>query len=110
MLCLHVLTLDFLAAGGSFVILQGIVLYPDHRVEALIEENQHVRGVRTRTGDTFQAGHVVVASGAWTTLPVPDLVPLLKITGHPVFHLKPANPDLFTPPHFVVFTADISQS
>jgi glycine/D-amino acid oxidase-like deaminating enzyme len=34
----------------------------------------------------------------------------VKVTGHPVFHLKPANPDLFTPPDFVVFTADIAHT
>jgi glycine/D-amino acid oxidase-like deaminating enzyme len=89
---------------------KGIILYPDHVVEALIEEDHHIRGVRTRTGDIFHAEHVVVAAGAWTALLVRDLAPILKITGHPVFHLKPANPDLFTPPHFVVFNADIAHT
>ena len=27
-----------------------------------------------------------------------------------VFHLKPENPELFTPPNFLVFTADISNT
>ena len=76
----------------------------------MIEENHHVRGVRTRAGDILHAEHVVIASGAWTVLLVRDLAPILKITGHPVFHLKPANPDLFTPPHFVTFTADVGQT
>jgi glycine/D-amino acid oxidase-like deaminating enzyme len=89
---------------------KGITLYPDHMVEALIEEDHHVKGVRTRSGDTFYAEHVVVASGAWTPLLLQELAPILKITGHPVFHLKPANLDLFTPPHFVVFNADIAQT
>jgi|SRR5581483_1926701 len=89
---------------------KGIALYPDHLVEALIKEDHHVKGVRTRSGDTFSAEQVVVASGAWTPLLLQELAPILKITGHPVFHLKPANPDLFTPPHFVVFTADIAQT
>lgn len=89
---------------------KGIVLYPDRMVEALIEEDHHVKGVRTRAGDTFYAEHVVVASGAWTPLLLHELAPILKVTGHPVFHLKPANLDLFTPPHFVVFNADIART
>jgi glycine/D-amino acid oxidase-like deaminating enzyme len=89
---------------------RGVMLYPDQSVEALIEEGSRIKGVRTRAGSTFHAEHVVVASGAWTALFVPDLAPVLKVTGHPVFHLKPANPVLFTPPNFVVFTADIART
>jgi glycine/D-amino acid oxidase-like deaminating enzyme len=89
---------------------KGVVLYPDHMVAALIEENHHVKGVRTRSGELFYGEHVVVTSGAWTSLIVQELAPILKITGHPVFHLKPADPDLFTPPHFATFTADIAHT
>ncbi len=88
----------------------GVMLYPDQTVEALIEESSQIKGVRTRSGNTFHAEHVVVASGAWTALLVPDLAPMVKVTGHPVFHLKPANPTIFTPPDFVVFNADITQT
>lgn len=89
---------------------KGVALYPDQMVESLIEEDNRVTGVRARAGNTFHAEHIVVASGAWTALLVPELAPILKVTGHPVFHLKPANPILFTPPNFVVFTADIART
>jgi len=89
---------------------KGVMLYPDQTVEALIEEDHHVRGVRTRAGNTFHAEHVVVASGAWTALLVRDLAPILKVTGHPVFYFKPADPDLFTLLEFVVFNAGITHS
>ena len=89
---------------------KGVMLYPDQAVETLVEESSHIKGVRTRSGNTFHAEHVVIASGAWTPLLVPDLAPIVKVTGHPVFHLKPANPALFTPPDFVVFTADITKT
>ena len=89
---------------------KGVMLYPDQTVEDFIEEGSHIQGVRTRAGNMFPAEHVVVASGAWTPLRVPDLASILKVTGHPVFHLKPANPALFTPPDFVVFNADIRQT
>jgi glycine/D-amino acid oxidase-like deaminating enzyme len=89
---------------------QGVILYPDQTVETLIEEDHQVRGISTRNGSTFHAEHIVVAAGAWTTLLVRDLAPHLKATGHPVFHLKPANPGLFTPPLFPVFAADVTHS
>ncbi len=98
------------AALVRLALAKGVMLYSDQTVEGLIEEGVKIRGVRTRTGSTFHAEHVVVASGAWTALLMPDLASILKVTGHPVFHLKPANPDLFTPPDFVVFTADIAQT
>lgn len=89
---------------------KGVILYPDQAVETLVEEISHIKGVRPRSGNTLYAEHVVVASGAWTSLLVPDFAPMVKVTGHPVFHLKPANPAIFTPPDFVVFTADITKT
>jgi glycine/D-amino acid oxidase-like deaminating enzyme len=89
---------------------KGVMLYPDQTAETLIKEGVQIKGVRTRVGNTFHAEHVVVASGAWTSLLVTDLASILKVTGHPVFHLKPANPTLFTPPDFVVFNADITRT
>jgi len=41
---------------------------------------------------------------------VPDLAPVMRASGHPVFHLRPGNPALFAPPAFVTFTADVSRT
>ena len=89
---------------------KGIILYPDQMVKALIKEDHQVKGVCTGDGSVFHAEHIVVAAGAWTVLLVSELASLLKITGHPVFHLKPANPDLFTAPLFPAFTVDVAQT
>ncbi|BCL79143.1 N-methyltryptophan oxidase [Ktedonobacteria bacterium brp13] len=89
---------------------EGVTLYPEHKVETLLEEDHHVRGVRTSAGGIFHAEQVVVTSGAWTALLVPELAPVLKVTGHPIFHLKPADPALFTAPDFAVFAADSSRT
>jgi glycine/D-amino acid oxidase-like deaminating enzyme len=67
-------------------------------------------GVRLRTGETLRAGRVLVAAGAWTPTLLPELAGFLTPTGHPVFHLTPADPTLFTPPHFMTFTAEIATS
>ena len=51
---------------------------------------------------------VVIAAGAWTPYLLPGTRESLRATGHPVFHLKPAQPELFRPERFPFFGADIS--
>ncbi|MCL4263525.1 MAG: FAD-dependent oxidoreductase [Anaerolineae bacterium] len=74
------------------------------------QEGGRVTAVRTTEGHTFATDHVLVAAGTWTHLLLPALAPVMKSTGHPVFHLKPAQPELFTPPNFAVFTADVART
>ncbi len=88
----------------------GITLYVGQTVTEVVVENGRVRGIKTQENQRFNAGQVLVAAGVWTPLIVPDLHPFMKATGHPVFHLKPADPTLFKPPTFTVFTADIANS
>lgn len=89
---------------------EGVSLHERQTGEKLLGTRGQVTGVRTREGTTFQAGHVLVAAGAWTQYLLPELQPVMKATGHPVFHLKPQNPTLFSPPNFAVFTADVSRT
>lgn len=88
----------------------GVMLHEGQTADELLGAPGRVTGVRTREGATFHADHVLVAAGAWTPVLLPELEGVMKPTGHPVFHLKPKNPTLFTPPNFVVFTADISRT
>ena len=89
---------------------RGVALYAGQEVSELETDNGRVRGVRTTGGGSFNAENVLVAAGAWTPLLVPELQPFMHATGHPVFHLQPPDPELFMPPRFVVFTADIARS
>lgn len=89
---------------------QGVDVRGDTAVAGLVDDGGQVVGVRTRDGDRLDAGTVVVAAGAWTPWLLPELQPLMKATGHPVFHLRPADPEPFRSPAFAVFTADISRS
>jgi glycine/D-amino acid oxidase-like deaminating enzyme len=89
---------------------KGMALLPYHTVSEIVRERGRVTGVRTREGHTLTAGEIIVCAGTWTQLLVPELKPVLKTTGHPVFHLKPADPTLFQTPDFTVFTADISHT
>lgn len=89
---------------------EGVALYAGQTAESLVMHNGRVIGIRTQEEQTFNAAHVIIATGAWSPLLVPELSPLMQVSGHPVFHLKTADTTLFTPPHFAVFTANIGQS
>lgn len=89
---------------------EGVQLFAGQAARGLELVNGRVQGVHTHSGDAFSAGEVIVAAGAWTPLLVSELAPAMRATGHPVFHLQTAEPASFTPPHFVVFTADIANS
>ena len=94
----------------KYAIRLGADVYEGQTAEDIIITNLKVEGVKTREGKKFNAGHVIVCAGNLTPFLVPDLRPYMKITGHPVFHIKPGRPELFTKPGFSVFAADISNT
>jgi glycine/D-amino acid oxidase-like deaminating enzyme len=51
---------------------------------------------------------VIMAAGAWTPYLLPFTKNFFRATGQPVFHLRPAQPELFEPERFPVFGADIT--
>ena len=88
----------------------GVEVHENQTAEELIVSKGHMEAVATREGERFAAGHVIVCAGNFTPYLVPELKPYMKVTGHPVFHVKPSRPELFTPPNFGVFGADNSNS
>ncbi|HEY4271004.1 MAG TPA: FAD-dependent oxidoreductase [Candidatus Udaeobacter sp.] len=67
------------------------------------------RGPSTSLGMTRIAADIVVmAVGAWTPYLLPFTKNFFRATGQPVFHLKPAETELFAPERFPVFGADIT--
>lgn len=94
----------------KYAIQLGADVYEEQTADEIIIINNKVEGVRTKEGKTFNAGNVIVCAGNLTPFLVPDLKPYMKITGHPVIHLKPTRPELFVYPEFTVFAADISQT
>lgn len=89
---------------------RGVRFRAGETVQHVEVENGRAAGVRTASGASIDAGQVLVAAGAWTYLVVPDLAPYMRSSGHPIFHLRPADPALFTPPLFTTFTADVSRT
>ncbi|MDX1663545.1 MAG: FAD-dependent oxidoreductase, partial [Candidatus Promineifilaceae bacterium] len=88
----------------------GVDVRPEQPVGELLRESGRVRGVRLAEGEQVEGDHVLLAAGSWTPLLLPELQSVMAATGHPVFHLKPDNPELFSTPAFVVFTADVSRT
>jgi glycine/D-amino acid oxidase-like deaminating enzyme len=88
----------------------GIAVFEGQTGNTLHTEKGNITGVSTREGGRYKTGHVIVCAGNFTPYIVPDLKPYMKVTGHPVFHLKPSNPDIFKYPNLVVFAADISRT
>jgi glycine/D-amino acid oxidase-like deaminating enzyme len=88
----------------------GVALYAGQQVEMLIRNGDRVIGVYTRQNQYFYADEIVIAAGAWTPVLVPELAPVMRAVGHPVFHLKLDDPKWFEPPYFSVFAADIANT
>lgn len=74
------------------------------RVERITDEGALIDGEHVR------ADLVLVCAGSWVPLLVPELAPVLRAVGQPVFHLRPADPSLFAAERFPVFGADISRT
>ena len=88
----------------------GVSIIEGQTAEKFIVDKNKLQAVKTKEGNTYQCGHAIVAAGASTPYLLPELKPYMKSTGQPVFWLKPTDPTLFSPPHFSVFTADISNT
>jgi glycine/D-amino acid oxidase-like deaminating enzyme len=86
----------------------GVELREGAAFSCLDEDDDRVTGVVLDDGQRIGGDVVVAATGAWTPSTLPFTRTFLRATGHPVFHLKPSQPELFTPERFPVFGADIS--
>jgi glycine/D-amino acid oxidase-like deaminating enzyme len=76
----------------------------------LDEHDGDVAGVVLESGDRVRGDVVVMATGAWTPYLLPFTANFFRATGQAVFHLRPNEPELFTPERFPVFGADISST
>jgi glycine/D-amino acid oxidase-like deaminating enzyme len=85
----------------------GVELREKHKFAALRDSGM---GIVLEDGREIAGDFVVMATGAWTPYALPVTQKFLRATGHPVFHLKPRNTELFSPERFPVFGADISQT
>ncbi|MEY2542622.1 MAG: hypothetical protein QOE81_83 [Verrucomicrobiota bacterium] len=75
---------------------------------ALHESDGRVEGVVLEDQQRISGDAVVMATGAWTPYLLPFTKTFLRSTAHPVFHLRPKQPNFFLPERFPFFGADIS--
>jgi glycine/D-amino acid oxidase-like deaminating enzyme len=87
---------------------RAIALLENAKFAALAESDNRVNGIVLDSGERITSDGVVIAAGAWTPYLLPFTRKLFRATGHPVFHLKPPDPDLFLPERFPFFGADIA--
>lgn len=76
----------------------------------LLDEDARVIGIQTDDGEKHLADFVIIAAGAWTPRLLPYLSDVLWTVFQPVFHFQVPDMELFTPPNFVPWTADISNT
>jgi len=86
----------------------GVELREQAKFAALDENDHRVRGIVLEDRQRLSGDAVVIAAGAWTPYLLPFTKKFFRATGHPVFHLKPEDPDLFLQERFPFFGADIS--
>ncbi|HJY20025.1 MAG TPA: FAD-dependent oxidoreductase [Chthoniobacterales bacterium] len=86
----------------------GVELREHAKFCALDEASDRVKGIVFESGEKLPADAVVMAVGAWTPYVLPFTHDFFRASGQPVFHLKPAQPELFAPERFPIFGADIS--
>src|SRR5437870_2455532 len=86
----------------------GIRLRDGVRFFRLDEGADGVKGVVLDDGQRIAGDLVVMTTGAWTPYLLPFTKKFFRATGHPVFHLKPRDPELFLAKRFPLFGADIS--
>jgi len=88
----------------------GVNVHAQAAFEEFVEEQGRVVGVKTENGDTYLGDTVIFAVGAWTSAYLPELQDSMWPTGVPVMHFQPENVDNFTPPTFLPWAADISNT
>ena len=77
-------------------------------VSSVTRGSGRVSGVVTEDGAEIKADRVVVAAGVWTPTLLPELDGFLRLSGQPILYFKPADPELFQPPVFPPWGADIA--
>lgn len=88
----------------------GVELREAAAFSCLDEDDNRAKGVVLTDGQRIAGDIVVAATGAWTPFVLPWTKEFFRATGHPVFHFKPSQPELFLPERFPVFGADITRT
>jgi sarcosine oxidase len=72
-----------------------------------IETDACVTGIVATDGQRLEADIVLIAAGVWTPVLAPQLAPMIRTIGQPVWHFRPADPTPFEPARLPVWAADL---
>jgi glycine/D-amino acid oxidase-like deaminating enzyme len=89
---------------------RGVELRERAKFVALVENDDSVKGIELEDRHRISGDAVVIAAGAWIPYLLPFTRKFFRATGHPVFHLRPKQPNFFLPERFPFFGADISKT
>lgn len=88
----------------------GVEILPRTPARRVAHSAGQLAGVEDGAGVLHAADRVVLAVGSWTEELVPRLAESLRRNDQPVWHLRPARPELFRAELFPVFSADIART
>jgi glycine/D-amino acid oxidase-like deaminating enzyme len=88
----------------------GVAVREKSQFSHLDETDNGAKGAVLGDGTRLKADKVIIAAGAWTPHLLPFTNSFLRSTGHPLFHLKPNDPQPFAPERFPMFGGDITST
>jgi glycine/D-amino acid oxidase-like deaminating enzyme len=88
----------------------GVRFHIGKKFSHLLDTDSRVIGIQTEDDEKHYADFVIVAAGAWTPHLLPHLSDVLWTVFQPVFHFQVTDMELFTPPKFVLWAADIANT
>lgn len=89
---------------------RGVTVLEHTAFGALVCDGPRITGVRSADGAEHRADAVLVAAGAWTPFLLPELRSVMRVTGQPVVHLRPADPGAYRAPDFPVWASDMGRT
>jgi len=88
----------------------GVEILENQEVDKILYDSDKAIGVSTKSSQSFYADHVIICAGNSSAYLLPELKPFIKVTGHPIFHIKASRPHFFNYHEFPTFAADIANT
>jgi len=88
----------------------GVQIHAGVTFARLVEDGTRVKGFVAQDGSVFVSHQLVVTAGTWTPAILPHLAEVMWSVGQPVLHFRPLHPEVFRPPAFVPWVADVANT
>ena len=88
----------------------GVILRTGFTAEQLITRDGRAVGVRSTELEEIYGDEIVLAAGVWTPRLWPPLQEVMRPVAQPIMYFMPADPELYRPPEFPPWAADIPRT